>query len=985
MDSRRVLCPTLIGRAAEIERFDALLDDLESGSGATVVISGEAGIGKTALLRQLARQAAALGFPYLVGECTAIEARRAFRPFTDVMEAALACGIPGVTAEWLERTYSDLARLRGQPGLSDTDSRQADEAERYRVHSGFARFLRTLSGQTPVVVAIDDLQWGDEATLELLPFIAKKLREQPLLLVATLRTSDGPTSAPLERALAQLERDRSAESIVVAPLAGREVAEVVEATLGLRGATASELLRVLESCEGNPFFVEEILIALAHSGDLVQEGGAWHARPVLRRTAVPRSISGAVGQRMRSLPPEIQRVMRCAAVIGVRFEFDLLRRVSGRSERDLTEDLRSAVEAQLVVESETERDVYRFRHALTRESVIGAMLDRERQALHRAVGEQIEALEPAGGGRWAEELAYHFDAADDRGRAARYHEVAARAAAENLAFGRVRAHLERCLELLPEDDKARIGLLLRLRTAAFELNDREAAGRAADEAYRVAVLHGDSRAAARALLAAYGSRFQLGDASAAYAALDEALAILEPLGESAELAHAYATRAARALFDGLYDEALPWARRAVDMARATGELQQELFAANWVGWALIGKGDLQGIDVIREAAARATDEGLIPDACRFYLNLYSALDIWNAPEAEVENALRRASELAERHGWRADRLIACEATHAFGRGRWDDALRSAAEIAESPFLAVVGMWVALAETARHGPGRRFGAEDLRRRLLAAGTPLYAVDASRSSQTMLLAGDPRAALDHAEAAAAPLLLRGAESPAGTAIVAIVAATLLGDTVARERWLALAAGDERPTDHPRIRARRAFAFAEKAADDGDGSRAIGMHDEHAELLERSLEPFPWTLTQLRRAELLLHRGRPTDRDAAVAVFAAVVPFWRTAGATWYLARLREWAVTHELPFPRERRPRAVPRARDAAGLTRREREVASLVAAGMTNRQIAERLVIAERTAEGHVERIREKLSFRTRTEIASWFVRAAALPAVGRRA
>ena len=133
-----------------------------------------------------------------------------------------------------------------------------------------------------------------------------------------------------------------------------------------------------------------------------------------------------------------------------------------------------------------------------------------------------------------------------------------------------------------------------------------------------------------------------------------------------------------------------------------------------------------------------------------------------------------------------------------------------------------------------------------------------------------------------------------------------------------------------------------------------------------------PFGLTVARLERAELLLRRGRPGDREAAAAELAAALPYWRTAKATWYLGKLRRWARTRRLPFPEPAARSAAPREGERASvLSRREREVAALVAQGRTNAQIAERLTITERTAEGHVEHIRNKLGFHSRVQIGAW--------------
>ncbi|HET8570074.1 MAG TPA: AAA family ATPase, partial [Candidatus Limnocylindria bacterium] len=508
----RLLCPRLIGREAELERFDTLLEGLPLGAGATLLVSGEAGIGKTALLRELARHAAARGVPLLLGECTVIEARRAFGPFAEILDAAISRAVGGATVEWLERTLPDLARLRGDPRLSDGPVRQREEAERFRVHSGFARLFRTLVGRTPLVLVIDDLQWGDEATLELIPFLSAKLRETPLLIVAAHRPSDAADGGALAAAIAALERDRLSETMTIGPLARADVARVVESTVGLRGAAAGPLLDVLEACEGNPFFVEEVLVGLTASGDLVQRDGRWAIVGTLSGPTVPRSVRGAVQQRMRALGPQVRGVLAAAAVIGQRSDPDLLQRITGASEPELIAALRAAVAAELIVElADGPSATYAFRHALTREAVLADLLKPEQRRLHALIGEQLETADRA----HPEDLAYHFDAAGDRERAMRYHEQAADAAMELVAVEAVRRHLDRCVALLPVDDPRRIDLLLRLSQAESDTNDRPAAVRSGEEAYRHAKVIDDRVRMARALLRLCGPRFQLGDTEVA--------------------------------------------------------------------------------------------------------------------------------------------------------------------------------------------------------------------------------------------------------------------------------------------------------------------------------------------------------------------------------------------------------------------------------------------------------------------------------------
>jgi DNA-binding CsgD family transcriptional regulator len=144
------------------------------------------------------------------------------------------------------------------------------------------------------------------------------------------------------------------------------------------------------------------------------------------------------------------------------------------------------------------------------------------------------------------------------------------------------------------------------------------------------------------------------------------------------------------------------------------------------------------------------------------------------------------------------------------------------------------------------------------------------------------------------------------------------------------------------------------------------------ESAELLRQSFLPFGETLARRRRIELLLRRNGVGDHDAAQAELAAILPYWRKAKAAWYLGQLERWAADLDLVFPVDVSEARTPATRNARSqLTAREREVAALVATGLSNKEIAEKLVISERTAEGHVEHILGKLELRSRSQIASW--------------
>jgi len=168
VEDRRILCPVLIGRDAELGRLVALLRECLGGRGRTALVSGEAGVGKTAVLRRFGQQARADGARILWGECTEIDARRPFGPFMEIARAA-----------------NRAAALAIAPPDAATTG-----VDRYRLHSAFTALLGDLARERPIVIVIEDLHWADEASLELFPHLARKLREVPLLLVGTYRSDE---------------------------------------------------------------------------------------------------------------------------------------------------------------------------------------------------------------------------------------------------------------------------------------------------------------------------------------------------------------------------------------------------------------------------------------------------------------------------------------------------------------------------------------------------------------------------------------------------------------------------------------------------------------------------------------------------------------------------------------------------------------------------------------------------------------------------
>ncbi|MDQ2951615.1 MAG: AAA family ATPase, partial [Chloroflexota bacterium] len=909
----RILCPEIVGRDEELAVLVAHLASVTADSGRTVVIAGEAGLGKSALLRAFTKRARAADVRVLTGECLEIEARRPFGPFVQVLQSAKKAFPAGSVERSIREDAPELARLAPDLDIGVLRSEAQQPAERYRIHESFVLLFRDLAARAPLVVAIEDLQWADEASLELLPFLARRLRAERILFVASYR-SDALVRAPLvERALADLDRARVADRIVLGPLDLVGTGAVILKALGLDRPAPAEFVEAIHArCEGNPFFIEEVLKVLAERGDLRYEDGSWRNTKAVQGLALPDSVRVAVDQRTEALSANALHAIQVAAVIGQRFDFDLLLAVSGIAEAALVAAVRAAIDAQLVVdEADGDRDQrYAFRHALTREAVLGHLLQRERRLLHRAVGDALEAHVHADPSRHAAELAYHFDEADEGARARPYHYTAGREAMRAFAFARALRHFERAVDQA-EPSVATADLLMHIARAAAMTNAEARAVVVADEATRLFEAAGQVERAGEALLVAARSQWQLGKTTENLVLMERARTLLEPLGDSAALASVYAQQALGVSLNEP-DRMVAQAERALAMARRTDNWRAQVRALEALGIGTAMKGQGGGVAFARESIAVGLAHELVSETQDAYVQLLGTMELAGSSAAEAHAVRTERIAQARRHGYRPAQLMGLESSLMMSEGDWDAAIGLIGEMPrESIWTAGHLANVALMTIAREGPerGLLLLAEPLR--MFAAAAPLAQWSDAAVTQfcrCALLAGDARGALDRAEAFAG-ILEEGAphQGRSHTAISAVIAARRLGDAEALARWIDLAAADTGNGRISHVRARRAMARAERAANEGDLDGAISeMAECIGHLAAPILQPWiflPGTFVHQRRAELFLQRGAPGDRAAAAAELAIDIPFLRRAQASWLLAQLRVWADERDLPFPFE----------------------------------------------------------------------------------
>src|SRR5437868_10468713 len=370
---RPIVCPVLIGRTSYLEALIRLMEQACSGYGQTVLIAGEAGMGKSRLiaeatlrLRSSQAQTTSPATLVLEGRCFESDRSLPYAPLLDLLRSFLVSHSSDDIVPLLSLTTPALVKL--VPELAPSSILEPEQEKR-QLFQALTHFFTRLSATQPVLMIIEDVHWSDESSLEFLLYLARRVASHCMLLLLTYRSEEEyPVLTPF---LANLSRERLAEELMLTPLSIDEVGEMIRTISRLPRALDADFLEAISRLtEGNPFFIEELLKSLVTAGEIVYTNGRWEREsrkdgqgiPLPERLYLPRSVQLAVQQRLDHLSAEARDLLSLAAVAGRRFDFALLQQVTRRNEAELLRLVKELITAQLVVEEA--EDVFVFRHAL---------------------------------------------------------------------------------------------------------------------------------------------------------------------------------------------------------------------------------------------------------------------------------------------------------------------------------------------------------------------------------------------------------------------------------------------------------------------------------------------------------------------------------------------------------------------------------------------------------------------------------------------
>lgn len=558
--------PRVIGRDAELDALEEHLDGA-AVRGRVVFLGGEAGVGKTRLSQAFLELASQRGLQTMRGGCHEGEGQLPYLPFVEALREfvsaqsaearkALVAGRPEL------RLLVPETQISPPLPIAFVSADAAQEVKRRLFESVFD-LLRDICAATPCVLLVEDVHAADEATLQLLHYLARRTPEIRLLLLATFRDDEATAEHSLAGVMTELLLQGNASRILLRPLSPADVSALASDGLGGQPVDREVLQVVYEVTEGNPLFTQEILRTMQQEGALLLTEGRWRLRPGARPSP-SQDLSELLTRRLARVGDRARGILSAASVTGRTFSFQLLQAITGESEMLLLDELDAIIATRILEETDSG---YRFRNPLLRESLYN-MISRHRRAyLHRLVGTALQEQ----GGHPPEILAHHWYHSDKPAMAVDPLIQAGDRARAVYANDQAVEHFRRAIDVLESASPLDRGRLAGLYRRLGDLHQIMADAPASLEAYERALSFADdpvTRAGMRRS-AAYVC-ITAGESARAQAYLDAALQDLAERQDPVEASRVYYHLSQIAWHREQFSEAFGLAQQALTLAEEAG-------------------------------------------------------------------------------------------------------------------------------------------------------------------------------------------------------------------------------------------------------------------------------------------------------------------------------------------------------------------------------------------------------------------------------
>ncbi|MFZ0014026.1 MAG: AAA family ATPase [Acidimicrobiia bacterium] len=954
----------LLGRKAELDLLRDELAGAHEGQARFVIVSGEAGIGKTRLLDELVAIGDEQGFLTLRGRGSEFETERPFGLYADALDAYLA----SLDSQAVERLESDrLGALSAVfPSMHRLDKAveyPASVTERFRAHHAVRDVLERLAARRPILLVLDDMHWADGASLELTSYLLRNPPQGEVLVALGLRAGQG---GPLVSTA--IEAFHGMQHVLDLPLEPLDTDSVRELVASVGETDVEELLRL---SGGNPFYALQLAKSGLNHGEMA--GGGLE---------VPPKVATAISIELSALPPLERRVAEAAAVVGDPFDLDLTIAASERDERDLLQAIDLLLSRDLVRETEVPRR-FQFRHPIVHRAVYGSAPPSVKVDCHRRV---VAALIQTGASPMA--IAPHVEQSARHGdvTAVDLLQRAGEEAADTAPTSAVR-WISAALRILPADAPVdeRLALLSRLAASQGALGWFADARETLEECLDLAHREAGNRSVEFVVGCAEMEQL-LGRHLESRARLEDAFGHLDDPSSAAGVSLLVALTTA-SLYLSDQERMLEWGRLAVEAAANLGDqtLLAAALAAHTLGAAFAARDSLAATQ--HDRCAQLVDDltdGAIASRLDALSNLTMAelyLDRHVLGCAHGERALELARATGQTHLLPTlTPILGMSFAMAGDMTRsgevLDDAIEAARLVGDAQGLCMNlfnrELSAVMAGDLETALG--IGVESIQLAQAVDNGVITAFAGAIHAQTLLETGDAMGALDLLLVSVGgediPLLAGGWRAHFLELLTRCSLA--LGDRTqgSRAAQRLRSQADEHDLGLTRLMADR--AGAELALFDGRHEAAVGFARAAVATAERIAAK-----THLATSRALLGRAlvAAADRDEAIAQLEIAADEFEALGAVTYRdeveAQLRRMGRT----TAHRRSSRRHADALGVASLTGRELEVAELVVDRRTNREIAEELFVSTKTVETHMRNIFNKLGVSSRVQVARALIQA----------
>ncbi|MBI4999926.1 MAG: tetratricopeptide repeat protein [Euryarchaeota archaeon] len=463
-----------IDRTKELALLKERVDAAAAGKGSLTFVEGEAGVGKTRIVAEAGRHASAKGFKFLTGRCIAqqdvdpylpfFEALRGYvRPPASQVDDELDYGSVPLGLAGMARSGGRMAPDNVEGGIpiglsmlaERTGTGMGVQAERDRMFDTFNQILVRIADESPVLLFIDDLQWADSGSLQLLHYVTRNTRNSRVMICCAYRPEelrDVPGgSHPLLDMQRKMSKERLYETMTLARLGNDDMSALVKSILGIEDIPQHFLRKLYDESEGNPFFVEEVLHSLIEEGVIKPDSYVWDAGVDLSTIRIPSTIKDVTARRIARMDDNTRKVLMYAAVIGTQFNFDVLHKVTEMDSETLLDSLDKLMAVGIIREDRSTSDeIYVFDHKQTASSMYEGQSKSRARLMHKKVGEAMELVYT---GRLEEvvySLARHFYLGKDGAKTFKYSVAAGDKAKKLLALEEALDYYATALKLLSQ-------------------------------------------------------------------------------------------------------------------------------------------------------------------------------------------------------------------------------------------------------------------------------------------------------------------------------------------------------------------------------------------------------------------------------------------------------------------------------------------------------------------------------------------------------